>query len=52
MKMDRKLTTIQISVDVRDLLKNVGRKDETYDDVILRLIDLLDDAPKPREVEQ
>ena len=33
-----KKTTIQVLVSTRDLLKSVGRKDETYDDLITRLV--------------
>lgn len=33
-----KKTTIQIFTTTRDLLKSVGRKDETYDDLITRLV--------------
>ena len=31
-------TTILVFKETRDLLKRVGRKDESYDDVIRRLI--------------
>ncbi len=31
-------TTIPISKEVRDALKRVGRKDETYDDIIRNLL--------------
>lgn len=34
------LTTIPIRKATRDRLKRVGRKHETYDDLILRLVDL------------
>jgi hypothetical protein len=40
--MDDKLTTIQIAKTTRDLLLSIGKKSETYDDVILRLIGLLE----------
>ncbi len=33
-----KKTTIQVLTTTRDLLKSVGRKDETYDDLITRLV--------------
>ncbi len=32
------VTTIQIEKDTRDLLKNYGRKSETYDELIKRLL--------------
>ena len=31
-------TTIKITKESRDYLKSVGRKDETYEDIIMRLI--------------
>jgi len=31
-------TTIQLSVGVKELLSSIGRKGETYEDIILRLI--------------
>ena len=31
-------TTIPISKEVRDALKRVGRKDETYDDILRNLL--------------
>ena len=31
-------TTILVFKETRDLLKNLGRKDESYDDVIRRLM--------------
>jgi len=31
-------TMIRISKEVRDMLKGIGKKGETYDDVIRRLI--------------
>jgi hypothetical protein len=35
------MTTIPLRKETRNLLKEVGRKNETYDDLILRLIDVL-----------
>jgi len=32
------ITTIQISKDVREMLKELGKMGETYDDVIKKLI--------------
>jgi hypothetical protein len=34
---DRGLTTIQVSVETRELLKKLGRKGETYDEIISEL---------------
>jgi hypothetical protein len=35
------VTTIPLRKGTRDLLKEIGKKSETYDDIILRLIELL-----------
>jgi predicted CopG family antitoxin len=32
-------TTIQLNSDVRDLLKSFGRKGETYNEIIIKLIE-------------
>jgi len=40
--MNDKLTTIQVAKTTRDLLLDIGKKRETYDEVILRLIGLLE----------
>jgi hypothetical protein len=32
------MTTISVSKAIRDKLKDVGKKSETYDDIILRLL--------------
>ena len=32
-------TTIQVDTNVRDMLKSFGRKGETYNDIIVKLID-------------
>ncbi|MHC1597045.1 MAG: DUF7557 family protein [Methermicoccaceae archaeon] len=37
--MATKKTTIQISVETRDRLASLGRKGETYEDIIRRLLD-------------
>jgi hypothetical protein len=34
------MTTIPLRKGTRDLLKEIGKKSETYDDIILRLIKL------------
>lgn len=36
-------TTIQILLDTRERLKKHGDKDDTWDDIIKRLLDLADD---------
>ena len=42
------LTTIQIDLKTRDRLKSVGRMDETYQDLINRLVDLVE-GKKPKK---
>ncbi|MCK4477801.1 hypothetical protein KAU88_04660 [Candidatus Bathyarchaeota archaeon] len=37
--MGEKLTSIKIRKETRDALKSVGKKSETYDDIINRLLD-------------
>lgn len=37
-KKARKITTIQIDQDAKDDLNNIGKKGETYNDIIIRLI--------------
>ena len=34
------ITTIMVKKETRDILKELGKKGETYDDIIRRLIDL------------
>jgi len=41
MPINDEMTTIPLKKGTRDLLKEVGKKNETYDDLILRLIDVL-----------
>ena len=41
MLISDEMTTIPLKKGTRDLLKEVGKKTETYDDLILRLIDVL-----------
>jgi hypothetical protein len=36
---EEKLTTIKIKPQTRDTLKSVGKKGETYDEIINRLLD-------------
>ncbi len=38
MPTSKGLTTVQLSLETRDKLKDLGKKGETYEDVILRLI--------------
>jgi len=35
----KNITTIQISTETRDALKKYGKKGDTYDDIISRLIE-------------
>lgn len=37
--MSEELTSIKIRKETRDVLKSVGKKGETYDDIINRLLD-------------
>ena len=37
--MREELTSIKIKKETRDVLKSVGKKGETYDDIINRLLD-------------
>lgn len=37
--MNEETTTIKIMKATRDALKNIGKKSETYDDIINRLLD-------------
>jgi len=37
--MSEKFTSIKISKDTRDALKGIGKKGETYDDIVNRLPD-------------
>lgn len=39
-------TNIQVSRETRDRLAELGRKDDTYDDIIKRLIDLYNHRTK------
>jgi transcriptional regulator len=36
--MEKDITTIQISKSIRDRLKELGKKGETYDEIIERLL--------------
>ena len=42
--MSRKRTTIVISAETREKLKQLGRKGETYDEIIRRLIRIAEGA--------
>jgi hypothetical protein len=37
--MNEEFTTIKIRKDTRDTLKSIGKKGETYDDILNRLLD-------------
>lgn len=37
--MGEELTSIKIKKETRDVLKGIGKKGETYDDIINRLLD-------------
>jgi hypothetical protein len=37
--MSDELTSIKLKKETRDVLKSVGKKGETYDDIINRLLD-------------
>ncbi len=39
-KAKRDMTTIQISKETREMLKELGKKGETYDDIIRKLIEI------------
>jgi hypothetical protein len=43
-------TTILIREDTRDRLKNVARKDQTYDDIINYLIDGVQNQERPLSI--
>ncbi|MGE4374706.1 MAG: hypothetical protein AB7D01_03225 [Methanoculleus sp.] len=53
MAMSEKITTICLRVDTREVLRLLGKKGETYDDIIRRLLrkaghgDLLASPPQP-----
>jgi len=36
--MNRQYTSIRITKELREILSNIGRKNETYEDIIRRLI--------------
>ncbi len=37
--MNNELTSIKIKRETRDVLKSLGKKGETYDDIVNRLLD-------------
>jgi hypothetical protein len=39
MPEEQKITTIKVKISTRDRLANYGRKNETFDQVIIRLLD-------------
>lgn len=36
------VTTIQISMETKDRLMNIGKKDDSFEDIIRRLLDIYD----------
>jgi len=36
--MDRQYTSIRITKELREILYKIGRKNETYEDIVIRLI--------------
>jgi hypothetical protein len=44
------ITTIQIRLETRDLLKHTGRKDQTYDDLINELIKIKGKGKQETEI--
>lgn len=40
------MTTIQLSTETRDQLKELGKKGETYDEIIKKLLDLVKECEK------
>jgi len=42
--MARSATTVRISMELRDKLKKLGIKGETYDDIIERLVKLAENS--------
>lgn len=40
------MTTIQLSIETRDQLKELGKKGETYDEIIKKLIELSKECEK------
>ena len=45
--MVSKKTTIWISVELRERLKQLGKKGETYEDIIRRLLDTYEKTQEP-----
>jgi len=48
--MGKDITTIQISKIIRDRLKELGKKGETYDEIIERLLKLAETKRRGDEV--
>ena len=40
------MTTIQLSTETRDQLKELGKKGETYDEIIKKLLELVKECEK------
>lgn len=47
--MGKDITTIQVSKTIRDRLKELGKKGETYDEIIERLLELVEEKTRERE---
>jgi hypothetical protein len=45
-------TTIQIQKKTRDKLVEIGKKNETYDDIIINLINLYEDRPESNQTQR
>ena len=50
--MAKDVTTVRISTELRDKLKKLGVKGETYEDIIQRLVESSGEKHKEREVDQ
>ena len=44
--MTKEITMIQITKELRDMLKELGKKGDTYEDMIKRLIKIMKQATK------
>jgi transcriptional regulator len=50
--MEKDVTTIQISKSIRDRLKELGKKGESYDEIIERLLQLAEMKNLSKKVER
>jgi predicted transcriptional regulator len=46
--MSKEVTTVRISTELRDKLKKLGTKGETYEDVIQRLLEIAEKNKRER----